>query len=93
MPKEKTLVEKIKQHLDEKPLAKVPFTVFVPLDVINDIRTAALHLSGLPHRLTLSSIIESAIRRELVRLQKVYNSGNPFTPVEGASLRPGRPLK
>jgi hypothetical protein len=48
-------------------------------------------LSGPPHRLTLASFADAALRLELERLQKAENKGKPF-PKRESELRGGRPI-
>lgn len=71
--------------------AKVRATFHVSEDLFEVVRDAVVALSGPPHRLTLASFAESALRRELERLQKAENKGKPFPKREG-KLRGGRPI-
>lgn len=76
---------------EPKKAAKVRATFHVSEDLFEVVRDAVVALSGPPHRLTLASFAESALRRELERLQKAENKGKPFPKREG-KLRGGRPI-
>lgn len=78
---------------DDAPAKKRQATFNLPSDLIEEMRAAAFHLSGPPHSLTLAKIAEDGIRRELARLQRKENDGQPFEPSEGRVLRRGRPLR
>lgn len=68
-------------------------TFNLPVELIDDLRDAAVHFSGPPHSMTLASIAEEALRRELGRLQRSLNRGKPIPKHEQGTLRPGRPIK
>ena len=70
----------------------VRVTYALPEDLVAETRNAVVALSGPPVRLTLSGLVEAALRRELERLRKTHNGGKPFSG-SGAALRGGRPLK
>lgn len=55
-------------------------------EVVAELRGAADALSGPPHFANVSAVTESALRRELERLRKLYNAGKPF-PSAGARDR------
>src|SRR4051794_22635779 len=74
-----------------KRAAKVRATFHLSEHVFDAVRDAVVFLSGPPHRLTLAAFAESALRRELERLQKATNDGRPFQKREG-ELRGGRPI-
>jgi len=61
-------------------------------DIVGAARDAVIHLSGPPVRLTLSRLVEDALRAEVERLARKHNDGKPF-PVYGEKLPGGRPLK
>ena len=67
-------------------------TYNVPAEIVEETRNAVLSLMAPPVRLTLSALVESALRRELDRLRKVHHGGEPFTG-PGNALPGGRPLK
>ena len=70
---------------------KVRATIYLPADVLNEARDAAVHLAGYPARLTLTKLAENALRTELQRLKKLYNRGEDF-PQRDEDLRGGRPI-
>lgn len=70
----------------------VKATYNVPEALVEETRNAVLSLSGPPVRLTLSALVEAALRKELERLRKAHNAGEPFSG-PGTALKGGRPLK
>ena len=70
---------------------KVRATLYLPQDVIDEARDAAVFLAGYPARLTLTKLAENAFRAELRRLKQLYNEGRDFPPRE-EDLRGGRPI-
>jgi hypothetical protein len=70
---------------------KVRATLYLPEDLLDEARDAAVHLAGYPARLTLTKIAEHAFRAELDRLKLLYNGGQAFPPRD-AELRGGRPI-
>ena len=56
-----------KRHNAQQP--KVRATIYLPQDVLDDARDAAVHLAGYPARLTLTQLAENAFRAELRRLK------------------------
>lgn len=72
-------------------LARVRATLYLPLDVLDEARNAAVYLAGYPARLTLTTLAENALRAELQRLKERYNGGADFPPRED-DLRGGRPI-
>ena len=70
---------------------KVRATIYLPADVLDEARNAAVHLAGYPARLTLTQLAENAFRAELRRLKTLYNNGEDF-PQRGEDLRGGRPI-
>lgn len=70
---------------------KVRGTFSLTRDLFDELRNAAFHLSGPPLRLTMASLAETALRRELDRLKSLHNSGRDF-PARTANLTAGRPL-
>lgn len=71
--------------------AKVRATIYLPRDVLEEARDAAVHLAGYPARLTLTQLAENAFRSEIHRLKVVYNDGDDF-PRRDEDLRGGRPI-
>jgi len=70
---------------------KVRSTYHLPEDLVEELRNAALFLAGPPEFLTLSGLVESALRREVERLRKKHHKGKPF-PQRPHDLRGGRPV-
>lgn len=73
------------------PVPKVRATFYVSADVLNEARDAAFHLAGYPARMTLTKLVENALRMELLRLKENYQGGRDFPPRD-EELRGGRPL-
>jgi uncharacterized protein YdeI (YjbR/CyaY-like superfamily) len=72
------------------PPKKKQATFNLPEDLLDDMRDAALHFSGPPHFMSLASIAEEAIRRELDRVKRELNRGKRIPRYEDRTLRPGR---
>jgi hypothetical protein len=70
---------------------KIRATLYVPEDLLEEARDAAVHLAGFPARLTLTKLVENAMRAELARLKALYNDGRNFPPRD-EDLRGGRPI-
>lgn len=71
------------------PSGKVQFTVYVPTDTRREARNAARHLAGrVPGLSNLSSLVATAIDKEVAWLAETYNGGQPF-PDSDAPLTPG----
>jgi hypothetical protein len=70
---------------------KVRATLYLPHDLLDEARDAAVHLAGYPARLTLTKLAENAFRAELRRLKQLYNEGRDFPPRD-EDLRGGRPI-
>ena len=71
--------------------SKVRATLYLPLEVLEEARNAAVHLAGNPARLTLTKLVEDALRRELARLKDLYHAGKEFPP-RNEDLKGGRPI-
>ena len=71
--------------------AKVRATLYLPADILEEARDAAVHLAGYPARLTLTKLAENALRAELDRLKKLHNGGQDF-PRRDEDLKGGRPI-
>jgi hypothetical protein len=71
--------------------SKVRATIYLPREVLDEARDAAVHLAGYPARLTLTQLAENAFRAELRRLKALYNNGQDF-PRRDEELRGGRPI-
>ena len=70
---------------------KVRATLYLPYDLLDEARDAAVHLAGYPVRLTLTKFVEDAFRAELERLKNRYNAGLDFPP-RAEDLKGGRPI-
>jgi hypothetical protein len=70
---------------------KVRATLYVSSELLDQARNAAFHLAGYPARLTLTKLVENALRAELKRLHLAYHGGAPF-PQRGEDLKGGRPI-
>lgn len=70
---------------------KIRATLYLPADLLDEARNAAVHLAGFPARLTLTKLAEQALRAELARLKATYNGSRDFPPRD-ADLRGGRPI-
>ena len=70
---------------------KVRATLYLPSDLLEEARDAAVFLAGYPVRLTLTRLAEDAFRRELQRLKDLHNQGQSFPPRD-EDLRGGRPI-
>lgn len=70
---------------------KVRATLYLPADLLDEARDAAVFLAGYPVRLTLSKLVEDAFRAELRRLKQLHNDGQDF-PQRNENLKGGRPI-
>ena len=70
---------------------KVRATLYLPADVLDEARDAAVFLAGYPVRLTLTKLAEEALRAELRRLKDAHNHGHDFPP-RAEELKGGRPI-
>jgi len=70
---------------------KVRATLYLPAELLDQARNAAVFLGGYPVRLTLTRLAEEAFRLELERLKELYNHGQDF-PARAEDLRGGRPI-
>ncbi len=77
--------------MSDRFLPKVRATLYLPQDILDEARDAAVYLAGSPARLTLTKLAESAFRAELRRLKLLYNDGRDFPPRD-EDLRGGRPI-
>lgn len=73
------------------PNSKVRATFYVEVDLLDESRDAVYHLGGHPAHLTLTDLVNDALRAELARLRKTHLQGAPF-PRRSAELKGGRPL-
>ena len=70
---------------------KVRATLYLPDDLLDEARDAAVFLAGYPVRLTLTKLVEVALRTELLRLKQLHNGGQEF-PQRSEALKGGRPI-
>ena len=77
--------------LDRGGSGKVRATLYLPADLLDEARDAAVFLAGYPVRLTLSRLVEDAFRAELRRLKDAHNGGLDF-PQRTEALKGGRPI-
>jgi hypothetical protein len=70
---------------------KVRATLYVSADVLDEARNAAACLAGHPLRLTLTALVDNALRAELKRLRDQQNAGQSF-PERAGELKGGRPI-
>jgi hypothetical protein len=77
--------------MPQDQLPRVRATLYLPRDVLEEARDAAVHLAGFPARLSLTKLAENALRAELQRLKDRYNGGFDFPPRD-EDLRGGRPI-
>ena len=75
----------------ESRTPKIRATLYLPKDVLEEARDAAIHLAGYPARMSLTKLAETALRNELRRLKDVYNDGRDFPP-RSEDLKGGRPI-
>jgi hypothetical protein len=69
---------------------KIRATFQLPQDVLERARDAVVALAS-TEQLTLAELVQRAIERELDRLQREHNAGQPFAH-RRRDLRPGRPI-
>tara|TARA_B100001123_G_scaffold178441_1_gene204503 strand:- start:427 stop:672 length:246 start_codon:yes stop_codon:yes gene_type:complete len=77
------------QQINQPP--KVRATLYLPHAVLEEARNATVHLAGFPARMTLTKLVEVALRKELLRLKETYNDGQDF-PERSENLKGGRPI-
>ena len=70
---------------------KVRGTFYVSTELLEEARDAAVHLSGPPLYLTLTGLVETALRLELEHLRATFTGGKAF-PRRQRDLQGGRPI-
>jgi hypothetical protein len=70
---------------------KVRATFHVSADVLDEAKDAVVALMGPPLFLTLSDLLDQALRHEVDRLRQTQNDGQPFAS-RPTRLRGGRPI-
>lgn len=78
-----------KSKASEAPKKRVSFHLTDAL--AERVRNTVYYLSGPPHRLTMASLAEAALSRELSRLEREANGGKSY-PRRGSELVGGRPV-
>jgi hypothetical protein len=71
---------------------KVRVAFYLSEDLAEALRDSVVYLSGPPLRLTMTTLAEMALHKELERLQAEYNGAKPF-PKRAADLKGGRPIR
>ncbi|MEE9278922.1 MAG: hypothetical protein V3V67_01990 [Myxococcota bacterium] len=67
------------------------FSTHITESLLEEARNCVVALSGPPHHLTLSALVERALRRELTYLKRTKNAGRPFAR-RAREVRTGRPI-
>ena len=70
---------------------KERFTVHLDVELVDRVRNAVYWLSGPPERLTISELVDKALRVQLKKLERKHNKGEPFKR-RGSELTGGRPI-
>ena len=76
---------------ERKSPPKVRATFHLPVDLLDELRDAAVALAGPPERVTLAGVAETALRKELERLKRKHTKGKTF-PRRSGELKGGRPI-
>lgn len=66
------------------------FTPYFTEQDADQVRAAFLAAGSAEGYQSVSELIESAVLREVRRLQRKHNNGKKWVPVKAGSLRPGR---
>ncbi len=70
---------------------KVRATLYLTPELLDEARNATVFLAGYPLRLTLTRLVEQALRSELARLKAAHHSGEDLPP-RTEELKGGRPI-
>lgn len=81
----------MKHASNSSPGSKVRATLYLSANVLDQARNAVVYLGGYPARLTLTKLVDQALRSELARLKAVFNAGGDF-PNRAEELKGGRPI-
>jgi hypothetical protein len=75
-------------------MAKVRATFQLPEELVNEARNTVVALSGPPQRLTLTKLVEDALRREITRLrgERLGRQRGKEFPQREDEVRTGRPI-
>lgn len=71
--------------------ARIRATFYLSPELLDEARNATVFLAGYPLRLTLTRLVEQALRAELRRLKDAHNAGEEFPP-RTEELKGGRPI-
>lgn len=72
-------------------MTKIRFTPYISKAVLDSARAAVVALTGqVPEARTLNVLVEHALRREVQRLQRGHNGGEPFPTVDSMPGSGGR---
>lgn len=66
------------------------FTPYFTIPDAEQVRAAFLAAGEAEGYGSVSELIEAATLREVRRLERKYNKGRPWAPVQAGALRPGR---
>ncbi len=76
---------------EQRRQARIRATLYLAPELLDEARNATVFLAGYPVRLTLTRLVEQALRTELRRLKDTHNMGNEFPP-RTEELKGGRPI-
>jgi hypothetical protein len=86
--------KKTKEKVEEKKKEeKDRLSALLPVDLINEVRWCVCHLQGAPTFLSVSAMMENALKAELLRLRKEHNEGKAFDGTSQMKPKIGRPVK
>lgn len=77
--------------LRRAPMEKIKASFYVSSALVDECRDAVAFLAGPPLHLSLSQLVEEALREKLARLKEEFSDGQPFPPHRG-KVRAGRPI-
>ena len=73
-------VEVTPERPPPKPMEKARMSFHLPRELCETVRNTAWHLSKPRQRVTLSSLAEHGLQREIRRLERKHNDGEAFAP-------------
>jgi len=82
---------RVRRRPEPRRQARIRATLYLAPELLDEARNATVFLAGYPVRLTLTRLVEQALRTELRRLKDTYNMGNEFPP-RTEELKGGRPI-
>jgi hypothetical protein len=83
--------ESVQSQQKKAARPKVRATLYLPADLLNEARDAAVFLAGYPVRMTLTRLAEEAFTEHIRRLKDAHNDGQDFPP-RTENLKGGRPI-